>query len=73
VEVSLAARDGGVHVTVRDDGRGVERAPGARSFGLAAMRERAESAGGWWRIDGEPGAGTTVEYWLPPPAAGASS
>jgi signal transduction histidine kinase len=65
VEVSLATRDGGVHVTVRDDGRGLESAPSARSFGLAAMRERAESAGGWWRIGSTPRAGTTVEFWLP--------
>jgi signal transduction histidine kinase len=65
VEVSLATRDGGVHVMVRDDGRGLESAPSARSFGLAAMRERAESAGGWWRIDSTPRAGTTVEFWLP--------
>jgi signal transduction histidine kinase len=65
VEVALGARERGVHVTVRDDGRGVQQAPSARSFGLAAMRERAESAGGWWRIDSAPGAGTTVEFWLP--------
>ena len=70
VEVSLAARDGGVHVTVRDDGCGIERAPSSHSFGLAAMRERAEAAGGWWRIDSTPGSGTTVEFWLP---AGASA
>jgi signal transduction histidine kinase len=65
VEVTLTARDGGVHVAVRDDGRGVESPPDARSFGLASMRERAESAGGWWRIESQPGAGTTVEFWLP--------
>jgi signal transduction histidine kinase len=65
VEVSISAREGGVHVLVRDDGRGVEREPDARSFGLASMRERAESAGGWWRLESTPGAGTTVEFWLP--------
>jgi signal transduction histidine kinase len=65
VHVSLGVREGGVHVTVHDDGSGVQSAPSVRSFGLAAMRERAESAGGWWRIDSAPGAGTTVEFWLP--------
>ena len=65
VHVSLASRDNGVLVTVRDDGRGVQAAPGARSFGLAGMRERAESAGGWWRIESGHGSGTTVEFWLP--------
>jgi signal transduction histidine kinase len=69
VEVALSALDGGMHVTVRDDGQGVRSAPSARSFGLAAMRERAESAGGWWRLDTAPGAGTTVEFWLPAASA----
>jgi signal transduction histidine kinase len=70
VHVSVAAHGGGVLVTVRDDGRGVESQPGARSFGLAGMRERAESAGGRWRIDSQAGAGTTVEFWLPASIAG---
>ena len=65
VEVTLASLDGGLHVSVRDDGRGVESPPGVRNFGLASMRERAESCGGWWRIESEPGEGTTVEFWLP--------
>jgi signal transduction histidine kinase len=65
VQVSLCSRDGGVLVTVRDDGRGIEQRPEARSFGLAAMRERAESAGGWWRIESGRSGGTTVEFWVP--------
>jgi signal transduction histidine kinase len=69
VRVTLSSRDGGVLVSVRDDGRGVVAGPGARSFGLAAMRERAESAGGWWRIESA-GGGTTVEFWLPAGAGG---
>jgi signal transduction histidine kinase len=64
VHVVLRSRDGGVHVTVRDDGSGVAAEPGSRSFGIAAMRERAESAGGWWRMQSGRG-GTTVEFWLP--------
>jgi signal transduction histidine kinase len=65
IEVSLLPHDGGMLVTVRDDGRGVEAPPGVRSFGLASMRERAESCGGWWRIESAPGEGTKVEFWLP--------
>jgi signal transduction histidine kinase len=67
VGVSLGSRDGGVLVEVRDDGRGLGgSAADSRSYGLASMRERAESAGGWWRIDSRPGGGgTTVEFWLP--------
>jgi hypothetical protein len=29
------------------------------------MRERAEVAGGWLRIESAPGAGTHVEFWIP--------
>ncbi|QYC41258.1 Nitrate/nitrite sensor protein NarX [Nonomuraea coxensis DSM 45129] len=66
VTVSLVSLDRGVHVRVRDDGVGLDR-PGGQSghFGLIEMRERAETAGGWWDIKGEPGAGTTVEFWVP--------
>jgi signal transduction histidine kinase len=65
VHVSLASRGGGVLVTIRDDGRGADAAPDARSFGLASMRERAESAGGWWRMESGRTGGTTVEFWVP--------
>jgi signal transduction histidine kinase len=65
VAVTLATREGGVLVTVRDDGRGVSESSSARSFGCAGMRERAEMAGGWWRISSEPGEGTLVEFWVP--------
>jgi signal transduction histidine kinase len=29
------------------------------------MIERAEMAGGWCRVSSKPGAGTTVEVWVP--------
>ncbi|TYB65320.1 PAS domain S-box protein [Nonomuraea sp. PA05] len=66
VVVELASLDRGVHVRVRDDGAGLAAKDGeAMHYGLAEMRERAEAAGGWWTIDGPPGAGTTVEFWVP--------
>ncbi len=65
VEVTLTSREGGVHVTIRDDGGGAESPPDRRSFGLASMRERAESAAGWWRMESQRGGGTTVEFWVP--------
>ncbi|AQZ64256.1 histidine kinase [[Actinomadura] parvosata subsp. kistnae] len=66
VRVELASRDRGVHVRVRDDGAGLTVKDGeSMHYGLAEMRERAEAAGGWWSIDGPPGAGTTVEFWIP--------
>lgn len=71
VEVTLEARDEGFLVRVRDDGVGFtpEVAVGRPGhLGLAAMAERAEMAGGWFRIDSVPDAGTTVEFWLPAPS-----
>ncbi len=60
--------DRGIHVVVTDDGTGFvvaesERVPG--HIGLVAMRERAQLAGGWCRIESEPGAGAKVEFWVP--------
>jgi len=59
-----------VLVRVKDDGAGFD--PGAADapssalhFGIGSMRQRAEIAGGWWRASSAPGAGTTVEFWLP--------
>jgi PAS domain S-box-containing protein len=69
VDVRLENVGDGIFVRVHDDGRGfdVDNALQARRpghLGLIAMRERAELAGGWLRIDSD-GAGTTVQYWLP--------
>jgi signal transduction histidine kinase len=55
--------------TIADDGIGFSTAPRARGefpkFGLATMRERAESIGGTLVIDSTPGSGTTVRFTLP--------
>jgi len=69
VEVQLKAEDGGVSMLIADDGVGcqldVALAPKAGHLGLVAMRERAEMAGGRCRLTSLPGAGTTLEVWLP--------
>jgi PAS domain S-box-containing protein len=68
VRVRLEDRDGGLLGRVADDGRGFDtegEAPNAAHMGLVTMRERAEMAKGWLRIDSTAGAGTTVEFWLP--------
>ena len=76
VEVALGERAGGLWVRVRDDGRGfpldlaAEPRPG--HMGLTGTRERAEIAGGWWKVDSEHGAGTSVEFWLPLADGGAN-
>ncbi len=76
VEVRLERRPGGYRVTITDDGKGLERRLAAegsgsvRHLGLAAMRERTEQAGGWWRAESRPSTGTTVEAWVPGPTVG---
>jgi PAS domain S-box-containing protein len=68
VSVELLTVEDGYLVRVADDGVGydpadIEDRPG--HLGLVLMRERAELAGGWCRIESSPGAGTTVEFWVP--------
>jgi len=68
VTVELLEVEDGCLVRIVDDGVGydpadVEYRPG--HLGLALIRERAELAGGWCRIESSPGSGTTVEFWVP--------
>jgi signal transduction histidine kinase len=68
VIVAVESMDGGIRVSVTDDGTGFvvaesEHLPG--HLGLLAMRERAQLAGGWCHITSEPGAGAKVEFWVP--------
>ncbi len=70
VDVRLEASDGGLLVTITDDGVGFEPSwaeanPRPGHLGLTSMRERATMAGGWHHIDSHPGYGTTVKFWLP--------
>ncbi len=67
-EVLLESSDGGVLGTVHDDGTGFcQEAVGGDHFGITGMRERAESAGGWLRVESGPDEGTTVRFWIPLP------
>ncbi|MGE5459409.1 MAG: PAS domain-containing protein [Solirubrobacterales bacterium] len=69
LEVRLSSGEDGILLRVSDDGRGIEdldlTSPEPGHLGLPAMVERAELAGGWCRIEGTRGRGTTVECWLP--------
>jgi signal transduction histidine kinase len=69
VAITLDRHDGAFRVRIDDDGVGFavdERsAPRPGHLGLASMRERAELAGGTWRIESTPGTGTTVEFEVP--------
>jgi PAS domain S-box-containing protein len=69
VDIILSTVDGGTLTRIADDGVGYRTSytgpEPLEHFGLIEMRERAETAGGWWTISGTPAAGTTVEFWLP--------
>jgi signal transduction histidine kinase len=66
VRVTLDDVDGGYLLRVADDGVGTRpRTPEPGHLGLVLMRERAEFAGGWFRLDSARGAGTTVSAWIP--------
>jgi signal transduction histidine kinase len=73
VVVRARAVDGGLEISVTDDGVGIApetwtSPPGHR--GISTMRDRATVAGGWCRLERPPGGGSgaVVRFWLPTPA-----
>jgi signal transduction histidine kinase len=71
VDLTLERTDSSVVATVQDDGLGFNpdllgRAEFPR-FGLATMRERAESIGATVRLDSSPGQGTRLTIEIPAP------
>jgi signal transduction histidine kinase len=72
VWIHLAAHDGVVEVSVRDDGVGFDTSAKTRSaYGLMGMRHRVEADGGALTLVSAPGQGTLIQAKLPesPPAA----
>ncbi len=68
VELRLIERDSGVYGLVADNGRGfvvAERNNLPGHLGLLALKERALMAGGWYKVESEPGLGTRIEFWMP--------
>ena len=69
VSVRLERAGDAARLVVTDDGCGfdpTQPAADARPrFGLATMQERADAAGGKFRLESRPGRGTTVEATLP--------
>lgn len=72
VRVRVAERQGGVEVSVEDDGCGFDReqvlrdAPAELRFGLSGMAERVRMLGGELEIETGPGRGTRVGFALEP-------
>jgi signal transduction histidine kinase len=77
VHVTLDEIAGGTTLRIADDGIGVapdrarEYRPG--HLGLASMRERAAMAGGRFELESAPGAGCTVDVWVPGAVSGAGA
>jgi signal transduction histidine kinase len=67
LDVEVRSHDGGVAVTVEDDGAGFDTSqlPPADHHGLRTMRERTEALGGRIAIESAVGHGTSVRFWLP--------
>jgi signal transduction histidine kinase len=69
IGVDIRRSDGGLLARVTDDGVGFDLPKGSMGapghLGLPSMRERAELAGGWLRIESTSGRGTVVRFWLP--------
>jgi signal transduction histidine kinase len=66
--VSVEDAGEGILLRVADDGvgfpKGAPRFDPVAHFGMSSMRERAELAGGWFRVL-SPGHGAVVEAWIP--------
>jgi two-component system, NarL family, sensor histidine kinase UhpB len=65
VRVVLRREEGGVELTVSDDGRGFAFAEAEAGLGLQGMRERALLVGGEVGVVSGPGRGTTVRLRVP--------
>lgn len=68
VQVRVAVIEQGLHAVVADDGKGFvvsERNNLPGHLGLLALKERALMAGGWYKIESQPGLGTRIEFWMP--------
>lgn len=70
VSVRVTRSSAGITVEVADDGRGfsaqsLEAALQLGHIGLASISERIDALGGSFRVDSQPGSGTTVTAMLP--------
>jgi signal transduction histidine kinase len=53
---------------VQDNGRGLPTGGSAAGLGLRGMEERVRELGGYFKIESDPGGGTTVKASIPLPA-----
>lgn len=67
LQVRIALDDGGLCLTVRDDGRGVDPRvfESPQAYGILGMRERARHLGGLLTLESTPGHGCTLTLHVP--------
>ena len=65
ITVDLAANNGDLWLTIKDDGRGFDPTLQPAGCGLRNLRERVQQAGGWLNIESKPGCGTAILACLP--------
>ena len=76
VGVRLASRDGEIHLSIQDDGRGLPEMPTGppgppdlskrpATLGMSGMRARARSAGGDLTVHSRPGQGVSIDVRVP--------
>jgi signal transduction histidine kinase len=67
IEVQLREDSGGIHLIIRDSGKGfdVEAALQGKGLGLTSMRERVRLVNGTISIDSKPMGGTTIHMRVP--------
>jgi signal transduction histidine kinase len=65
VRLSVIERDGGIEISVEDDGVGFDPDAEGRGFGLPGMRERLAMVGGSFELTSAPGVGATVRASIP--------
>jgi signal transduction histidine kinase len=65
--VDVSGAPDGIHLTVKDDGKGFDMAQlqGRPGLGFVSMQERLRVLRGTVRIDSAPSRGTTVTVWVP--------
>ena len=65
VRVGTTAEDGGLKITIMDNGRGFDPARAKRGFGLTGMRERAELIGAQLEVESAASDGTRIRLFIP--------
>ncbi|MBI4963958.1 MAG: PAS domain-containing sensor histidine kinase [Desulfomonile tiedjei] len=78
VHVALRKRKDRIELLIKDNGEGIDDSATASStgsgkgFGLSSMKERTEFSGGKFRLETEPGVGTSIKASWPLKASGPS-